>query len=73
MQFRLNNEGEHGDKVAGDQIFSHQTMVPPDAPAGTYHIDIVARDKTKNIITTQEQETENPSDGHSDTVVIQVN
>ena len=44
MTFGLVNDGTYGDETAGDDTWSLSVPVPPDAPAGTYHLDILAKD-----------------------------
>ena len=48
----LNDKGENGDEKAGDNIWSGEASVPMDAPANTYHLDILAKDTDGNEIIT---------------------
>jgi len=42
MEVELFDDGEEGDRVAGDGIWSFRIEVPMTAPPGTYHFDIRA-------------------------------
>ncbi|HKJ68600.1 MAG TPA: hypothetical protein VKA68_11635 [bacterium] len=75
MRFRFNNDGSQGDKVASDNIWTHQSNAPGDAPVGTYHLDIVVRDSDGHVITSEGNETETRTakkSGTSGTIEVQV-
>jgi len=51
MNFPLNDKGKDGDEKAGDNTWSYQVIVPWDADAGIYHLDISVYDKAgKDIV-----------------------
>ena len=50
MSFDLNDNGEHGDAVAGDGIWSYAMEVPSVAPAGKYTWDFEAYDAAVNPV-----------------------
>jgi len=45
ITYDLNDNGQNGDMMANDNIWTVQTKVPYDAQPGTYHLDVTARDK----------------------------
>jgi len=55
----LNDNGESGDKKAGDNTWTFEMPVPWEAPAGTYHFDISVYDVSGNEVITKgfEQQT----------------
>jgi len=56
ITYNLNDNGTNGDEKANDNIWTAQTTVPYDAPAGMYHLDIRAIDKDNNEIVSRELE-----------------
>ncbi len=48
LEMELFDDGQDGDDVAGDGVWSIRLDVPPTAPPGTYHFDIRAYDKAGN-------------------------
>jgi hypothetical protein len=52
FNFPLNDKGEDGDEKAGDNVWSREVTVPLEAPADTYHLEILANDKDGNEIIT---------------------
>jgi hypothetical protein len=51
MEFELFDDGEEGDKEAGDSVWSCRLIVPPEATPGTYHFDVAAYGPTGTEIT----------------------
>lgn len=45
ITYDLNDNGENGDQMANDNIWSYVTQVPYEATPGTYHLDITAKDQ----------------------------
>ena len=68
VYYTLNNSGENGDEKAGDNIWTCEAVVPWDAPADTYHLDIQARDEDGNEIITNGLEQQEK--GRSGTVEV---
>ena len=68
--FSLNDNGESGDKMAGDNIWTYSVTVPLNTLANTYHFDISARDLEGNEIITEGYEQQ--ITGRSGTVEITV-
>jgi hypothetical protein len=59
-RLELNDNGEDGDKVAHDGIWSTETRVPRNAPARTYKIDFYALDTEGNkVLKIEEDGSEN--------------
>jgi len=50
ISFDLNDNGEEGDKVAGDGVWSYAMEVPGEAPPGEYNWDFEAYDADGNLI-----------------------
>jgi hypothetical protein len=48
--YPLNDDGQNGDKKAGDHVWSGFIQVPSSAPRGEYHFDILAIDRDLNGI-----------------------
>jgi hypothetical protein len=70
FRFSLNDQGENGDEKAGDNIWTSEGTVPMDAPANTYHLDILAKDMDGNeIITPGLEQQEYGRSGAVDVVV----
>ncbi|UCE05872.1 MAG: hypothetical protein JSW07_20150 [bacterium] len=70
FSFSLNNEGKDGDEKAGDNVWSYQVMVPWEADAGIYHLDISVRDKDGNEIIARGLEQRNTGRSGSIEVII---
>jgi hypothetical protein len=59
-RLELNDNGEDGDKEAGDGIWSTETRVPRNAPARTYKMDFYALDTEGNkVLKIEEDGSEN--------------
>ncbi len=71
MYFALNDEGQDGDEIVGDNVWTYTATVPWDAPADTYHLDIRARDQDGDEIITKGYEQQ--TTGRSGTIAITVN
>ncbi len=72
MRFRFNNDGVQGDKVVSDNIWTHQSNAPEDAPIGTYHLDIVVRDSDGDVISAEGSGTEPATAENSGTIEVRV-
>jgi hypothetical protein len=68
--FSLYDNGENGDEMAGDNIWSFKYTIPNDAPPDLYHLDICVKDKNGNEIITKG--FENQSFGRSGTIELTV-
>ena len=71
FNFRLNDKGEDGDEKAGDNIWSREVTVPLDAPADTYHLEILAKDTDGNEIITPGLEQQQFGQSGSVEVVVE--
>jgi len=50
LSYLLNNNGINGDERADDNVWSGKVQIPSDVPAGQFHFDFQALDKTLNRI-----------------------
>lgn len=58
MVIQLNDEGEQGDIVAGDGVWSYRFSVPYEAPTGEYHWEFNAYDSSGHPVSIMTKEGE---------------